>query len=76
MIVVGAGISGLGAARHLVDKGHEVSVLEARDRIGGRIWTGQQWSGTSLDLGASWIHGVDGNPIADLAKKAGAKKAG
>lgn len=73
VIVVGAGISGLGAARYLTDQGHDVSVLEARDRIGGRIWTSQQWSGTPLDLGASWIHGIDGNPITDLAKKAGAK---
>ncbi|MFD8705471.1 flavin monoamine oxidase family protein [Kitasatospora sp. NPDC059648] len=73
VIVVGAGISGLGAARYLADKGHDVSVLEARDRIGGRIWTSEKWSGTPLDLGASWIHGIDGNPITDLAKKAGAK---
>ncbi|QHC23012.1 NAD(P)-binding protein [Streptomyces sp. GS7] len=50
-----------------------MSVLEARDRIGGRIWTSQQWSGVPLDLGASWIHGIDENPITDLAKKAGAK---
>ncbi|MFD8705467.1 flavin monoamine oxidase family protein [Kitasatospora sp. NPDC059648] len=73
VIVVGAGISGLGAARYLADKGHEVSVLEARDRIGGRVWTSRQWSGTPLDLGASWIHGIDGNPVTDLAKQAGAK---
>ncbi|MEV0415850.1 NAD(P)/FAD-dependent oxidoreductase [Streptomyces sp. NPDC050448] len=73
VIVVGAGISGLAAARYLADKGQDVSVLEARDRIGGRIWTSQKWSGVPLDLGASWIHGIDGNPITDLAKKAGAK---
>ncbi|MET9887417.1 NAD(P)/FAD-dependent oxidoreductase [Streptomyces sp. NPDC006430] len=73
VIVVGAGISGLGAARSLADKGHDVLVLEARDRIGGRIWTSEQWSGTPLDLGASWIHGIDDNPISDLARKAGAK---
>ncbi|MER7674200.1 NAD(P)/FAD-dependent oxidoreductase [Kitasatospora sp. NPDC096128] len=73
VIVVGAGISGLAAARDLADRGHEVSVLEARDRIGGRIWTSQKWADAPLDLGASWIHGIDGNPITDLAKKAGAK---
>ncbi|MEU6971473.1 FAD-dependent oxidoreductase [Kitasatospora aureofaciens] len=73
VIVVGAGISGLGAARYLADKGHDVSVLEARDRIGGRIWTSQQWADTPLDLGASWIHGIDKNPIAALAAKANAK---
>ncbi|MFD0274207.1 flavin monoamine oxidase family protein [Kitasatospora sp. NPDC127111] len=73
VIVVGAGISGLGAARYLADQGHDVSVLEARDRIGGRIWTSQQWAGAPLDLGASWIHGIDKNPIAALAAKANAK---
>jgi monoamine oxidase len=72
VIVVGAGISGLAAARYLTDKGHDVSVLEARDRIGGRIWTSEKWSGVPVDLGASWIHGIDGNPITDLAKQAGA----
>ncbi|MEE1784931.1 NAD(P)/FAD-dependent oxidoreductase [Streptomyces sp. SP17BM10] len=73
VIVVGAGISGLAAARHLADKGHDVSVLEARDRIGGRVWTSRKWSGVPLDLGASWIHGIDENPITDLAEKAGAR---
>ncbi|MFI6113153.1 FAD-dependent oxidoreductase [Kitasatospora sp. NPDC051164] len=73
VIVVGAGISGLAAARHLADKGKDVLVLEARNRIGGRIWTSEQWAGTPVDLGASWIHGVDKNPITDLAAKAGAR---
>ncbi|MES9536700.1 FAD-dependent oxidoreductase [Actinomadura sp. NPDC000600] len=72
-IVIGAGISGLAAARHLADRGREVTVLEARNRIGGRVWTSRQWPGVPLDLGASWIHGIDGNPITDLARKAGAR---
>lgn len=71
IIVVGAGIAGLAAARTLADRGHDVVVLEARDRIGGRIWTSRQWPDAPVDLGASWIHGVDGNPIADLARAAG-----
>ncbi|MEU9078663.1 NAD(P)/FAD-dependent oxidoreductase [Kitasatospora sp. NPDC048538] len=73
VIVVGAGASGLAAARYLADKGKNVLVLEARGRIGGRIWTSEQWGGTPVDMGASWIHGVDKNPITDLAKKAGAR---
>ncbi|MTE13623.1 FAD-dependent oxidoreductase [Nocardia sp. CT2-14] len=73
VIVVGAGIAGLAAARALADRGQDVVVLEARDRIGGRIWTSTQWPDVPVDLGASWIHGVDGNPIADLARKAGAR---
>ncbi|TQK52865.1 monoamine oxidase [Streptomyces sp. SLBN-118] len=73
VIVVGAGISGLAAARHLADQGEDVLVLEARDRIGGRIWTSDDWDGAPVDLGASWIHGVDGNPITALAAKAEAR---
>ena len=47
-------------------------LLEARDRIGGRIWT-SRWSDAAIDLGASWIHGVDGNPIAELARAVGVR---
>ncbi|WP_225836349.1 NAD(P)/FAD-dependent oxidoreductase [Streptomyces sp. NK08204] len=73
VIVVGAGISGLAAARRLADQGEDVVVLEARNRIGGRIWTSEKWAGVPLDLGASWIHGIDNNPIAALAAKAKAR---
>ena len=66
-VVVGAGISGLAAARKLVDGGATVIVLEGRDRIGGRLWTDRSL-GLPLDLGASWIHGVRDNPIAALAR--------
>jgi monoamine oxidase len=67
VVVVGAGISGLAAANELQARGHEVRVVEARDRIGGRIWTSTKWQDTPLDLGASWIHGVTGNPLSELA---------
>lgn len=72
VLVLGAGIAGLAAARTLVDKGLRVIVLEARDRIGGRLWTDSSL-GLPLDLGASWIHGVNGNPITKLAKNFGAQ---
>lgn len=68
--VIGAGASGLAAAQVLADAGYEVTVLEARDRIGGRVWTSDAL-GVPLDLGASWIHGVEGNPLADLAEDLG-----
>ncbi|OII31646.1 hypothetical protein BIU98_07720 [Curtobacterium sp. MMLR14_010] len=66
VIVVGAGIAGLATARALALRGASVVVLEARDRIGGRTWT-DDTLGVPVDLGASWIHGVDGNPLWSLA---------
>ena len=71
--VLGAGLAGLGAARHLADAGFQVSVIEARPRIGGRIHTSRSWAGMPMDLGASWIHGSKANPLTDLAKTAGAQ---
>ncbi|MET7666249.1 FAD-dependent oxidoreductase [Streptomyces sp. NPDC005373] len=59
-IVVGAGIAGITAARLLHAAGQRVVVLEARDRVGGRIWT-DRTAGFSVDRGASWIHGLTGN---------------
>ncbi|MFJ4295535.1 flavin monoamine oxidase family protein [Curtobacterium sp. NPDC089689] len=70
VIVVGAGVAGLAAARALVQGGRSVTVLEARDRIGGRTWTDDAL-GVPVDLGASWIHGVDGNPLWELAPALG-----
>lgn len=64
VIVVGAGVSGLACAARLHAAGVEVTVIEARDRIGGRIWPGDV-AGTRVDLGAAWIHGPIGNPVAE-----------
>lgn len=70
VVVIGAGIAGLTAARDLGIDGYDVVVLEARDRIGGRIWTSNEM-GLPTDLGASWIHGFEDNPIARLARRHG-----
>ncbi len=64
-VVVGAGVAGLAAASALRRARAEVVVLEARGRLGGRIWTDRSL-GVPFDLGASWIHGVDGNPVSEL----------
>jgi monoamine oxidase len=65
-IVVGAGIAGLTAARLLARSGQRVVLLEARDRIGGRVWSDRD-GGVVTDLGASWIHGVTDSPVAEAA---------
>ena len=71
VIVVGAGIAGIAAAVDLQAAGLDVVVLEARNRIGGRIWTDHRW-GFPLDLGASWIHGsAPANPIWRLRNELG-----
>jgi monoamine oxidase len=58
VIVIGAGVSGLAAARALRERGVRVEVLEARDRIGGRIFTERDPRAPSpIELGAEFIHG-------------------
>lgn len=74
-LVVGAGIAGLAAASALRAKGWTVTVLEARDRIGGRIHTDRSLDGLALELGAQWIHGAERNPLAKLVEQIGAKTA-
>ncbi|MEZ4735692.1 MAG: FAD-dependent oxidoreductase [Caldilineaceae bacterium] len=73
IVVIGAGLAGLAAARELQAQGHTVMVVEGRDRIGGRIWTSTQWPAMPIDLGASWIHGRKGNPLTNLARAAQTK---
>ena len=71
VLIIGAGISGLAAAKKLKDKGFTVIVLEAQEKIGGRLRTDRSM-GIAFDEGASWIHGPNGNPITKLASQAGA----
>ena len=69
-IVIGAGMAGAAAARDLRAAGVDVTVLEARDRIGGRIHSDEAW-GASVELGAAWIHALRGKPLVPLAQASG-----
>jgi monoamine oxidase len=68
--VVGAGYAGLVAARRLQQQGQSVCVLEARDRVGGRIWSERQADGTTLDRGGAWL-GPQHDAMHDLAREMG-----
>lgn len=77
VIVIGAGAAGIAAARQLVDAGKRVIVLEARNRLGGRVWTEEfaglppELGGVALDMGAAWVHGYERNPLSEMARAAG-----
>src|SRR4030095_14239570 len=58
VLIIGAGAAGLAAAKELSRKGIAVTILEARNRIGGRIQTARQKNSTiPIELGAEFIHG-------------------
>ena len=59
VVIVGAGIAGLAAARILAEAGRRVTLVEARDRVGGRIYTvPATQGGLPVELGAEFIHGL------------------
>lgn len=70
VIVIGAGPAGLGAARRLADAGKSVIVLEARSRIGGRLFTNEKSMSVPIELGAELIHGgEEENSLWSIVKK-------
>ena len=71
VIVVGAGLAGLSAAGALLDGGCAVTVLEARDRIGGRVCPAGTTAGVPIELGPEWLC-ADGE-LHDLFEGAGAR---
>ena len=69
VIVIGAGIAGIAAAKNLTAAGYNVTIIEARNRVGGRMWTDRTTLSVPADLGAGLIRNAIGNPITALAKK-------
>ena len=57
VLIIGAGMAGLGAARMLAERGQRVLVLEARPRVGGRIYTERASAGVLIEHGAEFVHG-------------------
>lgn len=68
IIIIGSGIAGLAADNYLAKHGVSAKILEARDRVGGRICLDNSL-GVTLGRGASWLHGTEGNPLSDLLSK-------
>lgn len=68
VVIVGAGVAGLAAARVLVSGGRTVVVLEGSPRIGGRVFTDIATFGVPFDRGAAWIHGADDNVMSGIAR--------
>jgi monoamine oxidase len=73
VVVIGAGLAGMGAATALRDKGRSCIVLEASGRVGGRAWTTHPTSlgGVWFDMGAVWFHDAEHNPLVPIAHAAG-----
>lgn len=72
VIIIGAGLAGLAAARQLLSFGFKVLVLEGRSRPGGRVYTekmGQKGNFAAVDLGGSVITGIHANPLGVLARQ-------
>lgn len=73
VLVIGAGLAGLGAATLLRERGRRCVVLEAAGRTGGRAWTAhpEALGGVWFDVGAVWLHSAERNPLVPIARTAG-----
>ena len=73
MIIIGAGIAGLTAAKQLIASNKRIVILEARDRTGGRMYTDYSGANFSVEMGAGWVQNYDTryNPTINLYKNLG-----
>lgn len=73
VVVIGAGLAGLGAATALREAGARALVLEAAGRIGGRALTAYppELGGVWFDMGAVWLHSAEQNPLVPIARASG-----
>ena len=73
VVIVGAGTSGLAAADQLQRAGIDVVVLEAAGHIGGRCYSDATLYEIPFDMGGSWLHSADINPLAKIAERRGVR---
>jgi monoamine oxidase len=75
IVIIGAGLAGLGAAAAVRSAGRRAVILEASSRVGGRAWTDYPASlgGVWFDMGAIWFHDGEHNPLVPIARAAGDK---
>ena len=71
VIIIGAGVAGLAAAKSLASAGISFIVVEASHRIGGRAYSEQFADGSWFDLGCSYLHEAELNPLMPVAKEHG-----
>ena len=67
IVIIGAGVAGLSAARRLAALDIRFALLEAKRRIGGRAHTDRTGLGLPFDLGCHWLHSADRNPLTRIA---------
>jgi monoamine oxidase len=68
VVIVGGGFAGVTAARELRQRGVRATIVEARDRLGGRTWTRNTALGRELDIGGTWVHWIQPHVWAEVTR--------